>query len=110
MPSVERYLRHLERFGPECLLQTAAGDDDLARKDLIQLKAVVESRERVDVFKRGSWQPRKERAPRLCDHCGLELPPGSIRSRRFHEHCRSARYKRAARARSRAKSTEKARP
>ena len=66
------YQRHLELYGSDCLLETAV--EDLPRHELGQLKALIDSRERTDVFKHGSWQPRRQGAARACAECGLDLP------------------------------------
>jgi hypothetical protein len=80
------YSRHLERFGPECILQTAA--DDLSEHELGELAAQINSLERVSTFKRGHWVERHQRF-RACDECGLDLPSSARANMRRHPHCNS---------------------
>jgi hypothetical protein len=86
------YMTHVERYGPECVLET------VSQKDVGKLRAFIESKERVFEFKRGQWVERKGKAPRACALCGLDLPPGSSVQTRYHSHCRSTAASRRRRA------------
>lgn len=88
MRTLEQYQTHLDKFGPESLLQSAASD--LTEKQLGQLKALMDSRKRMQVFRRGRWVDRKDRKPRACKVCGLDLPVDSRTQRVQHDHCRNA--------------------
>jgi hypothetical protein len=60
--ALAEYQRHLELFGSECLLRTAVGD--LHEAELGELKALIESKERVGKFRLGQWQDRHVRSAR----------------------------------------------
>jgi hypothetical protein len=90
--TLEQYQRHLEKFGPRCLLETAA--HELTKKELSQLKALIGSTERTQRFHKGKWVYRGQEV-RQCATCGLDLPRGASSRMRRHAHCR----KRAQRAR-----------
>jgi len=92
MSTLAQYQTHLDKFGPECVLETAA--TELSEKELGQLKALIDSRQRIQVFKRGRWGDRKERQPRKCRICGLDLPRDAYSNRIQHEHCRRTAYRR----------------
>jgi hypothetical protein len=87
--TLAEYSRHLERFGPECVLETAA--DDLSEHELGELAAQIKSLERVSTFKRGHWVERRQHA-RSCDECGLDLPGNARANMRRHNHCRQKAY------------------
>jgi hypothetical protein len=91
------YINHVNRFGPECVLETAMFD--LPKQDVARLRAFIASKERVFEFKRGEWIERRGRAPRACAHCGLDLPPGASLQTLYHKHCRRTAEKRRERAR-----------
>lgn len=91
------YVHHAERFGPECVLETAAGD--LSRDDLGKLKAFIDSKERTFRWKNGQWVERREGGRRQCEHCGLDLPPGTSIQARYHKHCKGTAKKRRRHAR-----------
>jgi hypothetical protein len=91
------YQVHLERFGPECVLETAAGD--LPAAELGQLKALVESRERTHLWRTGDWHPLRMEAARLCDECNLELPRNARSNVTRHRRCGDGARKRAYRER-----------
>ena len=92
---LESYLRHAELFGPELVLETAAGD--LTSRELAQLQAFIESRERTHRWRNGRWEERPERALRRCAHCGLDLPRAARANQRYHGHCKSTAASRRAR-------------
>jgi hypothetical protein len=97
MPDLAAYQRHLERFGPERVLETAA--HDLPTTDLAQLKALVVSMERTARFTRGRWhQNAMAQERRQCPECGLDLPSTASSRMVRHRHC----AKRATRRRYRA--------
>jgi hypothetical protein len=73
MANLAAYQRRRERFGHECLLQTAA--HDLPTTDLALLKALMESMERTGRFIRGRWHQNAMSQDRgQCPLCGLDLP------------------------------------
>jgi hypothetical protein len=94
MATLEQYQRHLEKFGAELLVETAV--HDLSTEELGQLKALVDSMERVYRFKAGRWAPKRQ-VVRQCEHCGLDLPQNAHPKARYHPHCRrtaqSQRYR-----------------
>jgi hypothetical protein len=96
MPSLAEYQLHVEKFGPELVLETAA--DDLGEQAMGELAALVASRERVYRFKAGHWIERR-RQIRVCRECGLDLPSSAHATARRHKHCRWKAEKRARRAR-----------
>lgn len=97
-PAAESFLRHFERYGPECVLETAERSLDV--EDVSALRAFVASRERVQRWRDGHWEQR--RAPsRSCAHCGLDLPPGGSPLTRYHRHCARAAAQRRHRDRRR---------
>lgn len=93
-----QFIAHAERFGPECVLETATLELDSA--SLGQLKGFLDTKQRVYVWEnvcvngawRARWKPRRD-AERPCAHCGLELPPATRRDTRYHAHCRKAAYR-----------------
>jgi hypothetical protein len=89
-------IRHVELFGPECAVETAARY--LSAHDLAELRAFIAHKERTHRFKHGRWEQRPERARRTCEHCGLDLPVDARAGTRFHRHCQKAdaqeRYRR----------------
>jgi hypothetical protein len=95
------YIRHAERFGPECVFETAVRDRSLSKHGLGQLKAWLDSRNRSYYWQVGraggpdsQWRPRVEK-PRQCEFCGLDLPPDALPKTRFHSHCgQTARQRR----------------
>jgi hypothetical protein len=78
------YQRHLELYGSECLLETAAGDMD--EKDLGQLKALIDSTERTSRLHPGQWVHRGQEV-RPCEECGLDLPKSASSRTLRHRHC-----------------------
>jgi hypothetical protein len=93
---LQSYIRHVDLFGPDCVLETAAADG-LANSDLTELRGYIAHRERTqfwfvgrDEHQGGWWKDRRGRKPRACEHCGLDLPVDARRNMRFHPHCRSA--------------------
>jgi hypothetical protein len=97
MPDLAAYQRHLERFGPERVLETAA--HDLATADLAQLKALVESMERPGRFSRGRWhQNAMAQDRRQCPECGLDLPQTASSRMKRHPHCAARARRRRYRA------------
>jgi len=91
------YINHAERYGPECVLETAVFE--LPRQDAAKLRAFIESKQRVFEFKRGQWVERRGRAVRACAHCGRDLPPGTSAQTLYHKHCRSTAKGRRRKAR-----------
>jgi hypothetical protein len=92
---LQDYVRHVEQYGSECVLQTAR--DDLGLGELGELKAFIDSMERTYRFRGGNWEDRREAKPRSCEQCGLDLPRGSRTTRRRHDHCKgTARRQRVA--------------
>lgn len=92
------YQRHLDLYGPECVLEAAASDG-LSTTDLGALKALIDSRHRVSRYSGGHWQETHVRSARACEECGLDLPRGSNERMRRHPHCKSrVRRRRAANA------------
>src|SRR5262249_12288025 len=89
MATLQQYQTHLEKFGPECLLETAA--TELGRDDLGQLKALVESYERTYRWQPGRGWVHRGQEVRQCEHCGLDLPKNAHKLTRYHGYCRSAR-------------------
>ncbi len=86
-PCLAAYLRHLQLYGPECIIETAAGD--LAAAELGELKATVDSMERVYQFKSGDWEPIRIIPARTCVECGLDLPRNASSRMKRHPHCKS---------------------
>ena len=85
------YIAHAERFGPECVLETAARELDTP--DLAQLKGFVDAKERVYRYHGGSWVPKRVQGRVVCDWCQLDLPPGVKKSTKYHAHCRKAAFR-----------------
>jgi hypothetical protein len=83
--TLDEYRRHVALFGPECVLEVAAGDLD--RHDLGALKAYIDHRCRVERFRAGQWVHRGQEV-RACDVCGLDLPRDASRRMRRHRHCK----------------------
>jgi hypothetical protein len=96
MASLEQYVKHLERFGSSCLLESAA--HDLTEAELGQLKALIKSMERTQRWHGGRWVHRGQEV-RRCSECGLDLPRGASSQMRRHARCkdRAKRLRRAAR-------------
>jgi hypothetical protein len=92
------YQRHVDLYGPECVLETAASD--LGRDDVARLAAYIEHRERVSRFHAGQWVHRGQEV-RVCEECRLDLPKGASSRMRRHKHC----ARRIAKRRERAKQT-----
>jgi hypothetical protein len=92
--TLEEYQRHLEKFGPELLLVTAA--TELPERELGELKALVGSYQRVYRRHKGSWVERRQGPPRECalEECGLDLSPNAPKNARYHKHCRGKAYRR----------------
>lgn len=57
---LETYRTHVEKFGPEMVLETA--QSDLPVEQLGELSAFIDSMERTHRWKDGEWVPRRERA------------------------------------------------
>ena len=73
------YINHAERYGPECVLETAVFE--LPRQDAAKLRAFIESKQRVFEFKRGQWSSA---AGAPCGHVLIAVaicPPGRRRRR-----------------------------
>jgi hypothetical protein len=87
-PTLVEYQRHLELYGPEHLVETAARGD-LTVIELGELKASVESIERVYKFKDGGWESRRTIPARACAGCGLDLPRNASSRMKRHPHCKS---------------------
>jgi hypothetical protein len=93
--TLAEYQRHLELYGPGCLVETAAAD--LAERELGELRALIDSTERVSRFRNGTWHAHRPEAVRPCVECGLDLPPAARRNMERHAHCKSrAKRRRAA--------------
>ena len=94
--TLAEYQRHLELYGSECLLETAAGDLD--DRDLGQLKALIDSTERISRRHGARWVHRGQEV-RTCETCGLDLPKDAGPQMKRHKHCakRAARERRKAR-------------
>jgi hypothetical protein len=91
------FIRHVERYGPECVLEVAA--ENLSDTDVGELRGFIGWKERTQRFKRGQWTERNQQQARACESCGLDLPPGGRSNQRYHRHCRSAESRRRSRAR-----------
>jgi hypothetical protein len=91
--TLAEYQRHLELYGSEYLLETAAGDLD--NKELGQLKALIDSTERTSRRHGGRWVHRGQEV-RTCETCGLDLPKDAGSQMKRHRHCakRAARQRR----------------
>ncbi len=91
--TLAEYQRHLELWGSECLLETAA--HDLDEKELGQLKALIDSTERISRRHGGKWVHRGQEV-RTCETCGLDLPKDASSRMKRHKHCakRAARQRR----------------
>jgi hypothetical protein len=88
------YQRHLELYGPECLVATAAAD--LAGRELGELRALIDSTQRVNRFRNGTWYAHRPEAVRSCVECGLDLPLEAGRNMERHPHCKSRAKRRRA--------------
>jgi hypothetical protein len=93
MSTLEQYQRHLEKFGPERLLETAA--KELSENELGQLKAMVDSMQRVSRWHKDQWVYRGQET-RQCAlaECGLDLPKTASKAMKYHPHCRDRAYRR----------------
>lgn len=90
--NLDEYVRHVELFGPDCVLETAAGD--LNRAELGSIKAFIESKQRTHRFRLGRWEETRSPRPRQCEGCGLDLPIDAKAHRRFHDSaCRMRRVR-----------------
>jgi hypothetical protein len=90
VPGVRRhtlaeYQRHVEAYGPECMLEAAAGE--LAERELGKLAVFIDHLERMSVFRHGHWQHHGQEV-RVCEECGKDLPRTASRRMRRHPHCR----------------------
>lgn len=94
--TLTEYQRHLELYGSECLLETAAGD--LTDSELGQLKALIDSTERISRRHGDRWVHRGQEV-RVCEQCGKDLPKSAGPQMKYHLHCRGRLKKRRQRAR-----------
>ena len=97
MPTLAEYQLHVEKFGPELVLETAA--HDLGEQDMGELAPLIASRDRVYRFKAGHWIERRINKARACADCGLDPPASASPSMRRHPHCKHRAKSRAKRAR-----------
>src|SRR3954465_5886066 len=58
MATLEQYQKHLEKFGDDCLLETAA-HDTLEMFELSHLKSLVEFQNRNFIWNGDKWQPKR---------------------------------------------------
>jgi hypothetical protein len=93
--TLAEYQRHLEKFGPECVLETAAGDLDA--RELGELAALIGSMERTGRYHNGEWVHSGQDV-RVCEECGKDLPKTAGPQMRRHPHCRDRLKKRRKRA------------
>ncbi len=93
--TLTEYQQHVEKFGSECILETAASDLD--ERELGELAAFIEHMERVSVFRHGQWTHHGQEV-RVCEECGKDLPKGPSRRMRRHKHCARRVAKRRERA------------
>jgi hypothetical protein len=95
--TLAEYMTHVDGFGSECVLETAAAD--LPDRELGELAAYVGHKERVSIHRRGVWQHHGQEV-RVCEACGKDLPKNASRRMRYHAHCRERLKKRRSRQRS----------
>ena len=93
--TLAEYITHVDRFGSECVLETAAAD--LSGKELGELAAYIDHRERVSRRHRGEWVHQGQEV-RVCEECGKDLPKGASSRMRRHKHCARRVVKRRERA------------
>jgi hypothetical protein len=96
MATLAEYQLHVEKFGPELVLETAA--NELGEHEMGELAALIGSRDHVYRFKAGHWVERRVKA-RACADCGLDLPASASPNMRRHRHCKNRAKSRAKRAR-----------
>lgn len=89
------YIRQFEICGYEMILETAARDRDMSRRDLANLRAHMEYVDRTHAWKvtgpmwhqKGRWVPRDDERLqaqiRQCDQCGRDLPRSRNAKARF---------------------------
>jgi hypothetical protein len=92
---LQEYVKQVDTFGPDCIVETAE-QEGLPGRGLAELRAYIAYRERTqfwlvgrDGHQGGWWKDRPNRKARSCEHCGLDLPPGARANQRYHGHCRS---------------------
>src|SRR6476620_10959609 len=59
MATLEQYQKHLEKFGDDCVLETAVRDKDLARFEISHLKSLVEFQNRNFIWSGDKWLPKR---------------------------------------------------
>jgi hypothetical protein len=94
--SYEAYVRHVDHFGAECVLETAR--HDLEPIELANLKGYIDAKERTHRRHNGAWEEQRD-IRRSCEHCGLDLPRDASEQTRYHARCRSTAKKRRQRER-----------
>lgn len=86
--TLDAYTGHLERHGPEAVLETA--QRDLTATDLAKLTGYIEHKQSVEEWKRGAWVPRRIRVRQCACGCGLDLPANAASTRLYRsEACRA---------------------
>lgn len=84
--SLAQFVRRVDLFGPECVMQTARELGDLTPRELQELGGYIAHRERVGTWTRGEWVPKRSvLQPRACEGCGLDLPVNATARRQFHD-------------------------
>ena len=82
------YIKRVDLYGPECVLDTARELQHLTPTELKELAGYIQHKERIARWHRGEWVPRPNVArPRACLHCGLDLPVDARANRLQHPHC-----------------------
>jgi hypothetical protein len=80
MPTLAEYIKHMERFGPDCIFETAAGD--LPVQELGALVGRMNTRageaDRHDHQWRGWSLPRDERLTLVRRLLEAEVPPKQV--------------------------------
>jgi len=59
MATLEQYQKHLEKFGDDCLLETAAQDGNLGMFELSHLKSLVEFQNRNFIWTGDKWNAKR---------------------------------------------------
>lgn len=114
---LDGYIDHLEKYGPELILDTAARDPDMSRQKLGELAGYLNHKKYTHrwAFRKSRnglwsvrWEPRRERKSgevdesriKKCAGCGLDMPRNLPFHARYHSQaCKQRDYRRRRRER-----------
>jgi hypothetical protein len=85
------YLRVLQKYGSECLIETAEEDPQMSEEALVELEQAIRTKEKYYKWEKAKWVKRKIKV-KLCA-CGCERPVkvgSNGRLSRYHsEECKA---------------------